>query len=68
MHAPFTLKKGLKRNYRQEMHGFLPAELERGTGMLQFDVCCKAIDQNLDYGFGLATIGKPSMIPAHKSH
>ena len=29
---------------------FLPAELERGTKALQFDVCCKAIDQNFDCG------------------
>ena len=28
----------------------LPAELERGTEVLQFDVCCKAIDQNFDCG------------------
>ena len=29
---------------------FLTAELERGTKPLQFDVCCKAIDQKFDYG------------------
>ena len=29
---------------------FLLAELERETKMLQFDVCHKAIDQNLDCG------------------
>ena len=29
---------------------FLPAELERGTKALRFDVCCKAIDQNFDRG------------------
>ena len=29
---------------------FLPALLERGTKVLQFDVCCKAIDQNFDCG------------------
>ena len=42
------LKKRLKQYYRQEFLKctFLPAELERGTEMLQFDVCCKAIDQN----------------------
>ena len=43
-------KKQLKRKYRQEFLKctFLPAELERGTKMLQFDVCYKAIDQNFD--------------------
>ena len=29
---------------------FLPAELERGTKVLQFDVCCEANEQNFDYG------------------
>ena len=29
---------------------FLPAELERRTKTLQFDVCCKAIDQNFECG------------------
>ena len=29
---------------------FLPAELERGTKALQFDVCCKTIDQNFGCG------------------
>ena len=29
---------------------FLPVELKRGTKMLQFDVCCEAIDQNIDCG------------------
>ena len=28
---------------------FLPAELERGTKVLKFDVCCKTIDQNSDW-------------------
>ena len=41
----FYLKKWLKQNYRQEFLKctFLPAELE-------FDVCCKAINQNFDCG------------------
>ena len=36
--------KRLKRKYRQKFlkHTFLPAELERGTKALQFDVCFKA--------------------------
>ena len=29
---------------------FIPAELERGTKALQFDVRCEAIDQNFDCG------------------
>ena len=29
---------------------FLPAELEGGTKVLQFDVCCEANEQNFDYG------------------
>ena len=29
---------------------FLPAELERGTKALHFDVCCKAIDRNFNCG------------------
>ena len=29
---------------------FLPEEVERGTEVLQFDVCCEAIDQNFDSG------------------
>ena len=51
-YVPFALKKWLKRNYRQEFLKcmFLPAELERGAEVLQFDVCCKAIDQNFDCG------------------
>ena len=51
-YVPFLLKKRLKRNYKQEFLKctFLPAELERGTEVLQFDVCCKAIDQNFDCG------------------
>ena len=51
-YVPFLLKKRLKRNYKQEFLKctFLPAELERGTEVLQFDVCCKAVDQNLDCG------------------
>ena len=28
----------------------LTSKLERGTKALQFDVCCKAIDQNFDCG------------------
>ena len=50
--VPFLHKKRLKRYYRQEFLKctFLPAELERGTKVLQFDVCCKAIDQNFDCG------------------
>ena len=28
----------------------LPKKLERGAEVLQFDVCCKAIDQNFDCG------------------
>ena len=49
---PFLLKKLLKRNYRQEFLKctFLPSELERGTEVLQFDVYCKATDQNFDCG------------------
>ena len=35
---------------------FLPAELERGTEVLQFHVCCKAIDQNFDCGCERCTI------------
>lgn len=27
---------------------FLSVELERGTKVLQFDVCCEAIDQNFN--------------------
>ena len=29
---------------------FLPAEFERETKALQFDVCCQAIDQNFRCG------------------
>ena len=29
---------------------FLPAELERGTKVLQFNVCCEGVDQNFDCG------------------
>ena len=49
---PFLYKKRLKRIYRQEVLKcmVLPAELERGTKALKFDVCCKAIDQNFDRG------------------
>ena len=50
---PFLYKKRLKRIlYRQEFLKctVLPAELERGTKALKFDVCCKAIDQNFDRG------------------
>ena len=51
-HVPFLLKKPLKRNYSQEFLKctFLPVELEKGTEVLQFDVCCKATDQNFDCG------------------
>ena len=44
--------KRLKRNYREEFLKctFLPTELERGTKVVQFDGCCKAIDQNFDCG------------------
>ena len=51
-YVTFLHKKRLKRNHRQEFFKFtfLPAELERGTKVLQFDVCCKAIDQNFDCG------------------
>ena len=51
-YIPFSLKKRLKRNYRQEFlkYTFIPAELERGIKLLQFDVCCKVIDQNFDFG------------------
>ena len=51
-YVPFSYKKQLKRKYRQEFlkRMFLPAELERGTKALQFDMCCKATDQNFDCG------------------
>ena len=51
-YVPFSLKKRLKRNYRKEILNctFLPAELERVAEVLQFDVCCKAIDQSFDCG------------------
>ena len=32
------------------MHVLLPAELERVTKQLHFDVCCKVIDQIFDCG------------------
>ena len=43
------IEKAVKRNYSLKFL-FLPAELERGTKALQFDVCCQAIDQNFHCG------------------
>ena len=31
----------------------MEVELERETKVLQFDVCCEAIDQNFDCGYAL---------------
>ena len=52
-YVPFLHKKWLERNYRQKILKctFLPAELERGTKVLQFGVCCKAIDQTFGCGY-----------------
>ena len=49
---PFLYKKPLKRKYNQEFLKctVLQAQLERGTKVLQFDVCYKAIDQNFECG------------------
>ena len=44
---------------------FLPAELERGTKVLKFDVCCKTIDQNSDCGCNHYTILHYSIIWTH---
>ena len=55
-YVPFLYKKRFKQKYRQEFLKctVLPAELERGTKALQFDVCCKVIGQNFGWG-GTAT-------------
>ena len=48
----FYIKSGLKRNYRQEFLKctFYQQNWKRGTKVLQFDACCKAIEQNFDCG------------------
>ena len=45
---------------------FLPAELERETKTLQFDVCCEAIDQNFHCGCELKGLRKFAFISGSK--
>ena len=66
-YIPFSLKRWLKRNYRKEFLKctFLPAELERGTEVLQFDVCCKAVDQNFNCGCDHCAILRLDSLPIY---
>ena len=73
--VPFLCKKRLKQNTGKKFLKwmFLPSELERGTKALQFDVCCKAIDQKFDCGcnsyaifaFGLTTLRLYVFLDSH---
>ena len=68
-YVPISLKKRLKWNYRQEFLNctFLPAELERGAKVLQFDVCWKAIDQNFNCGCDRCAILRLDSLVSGKS-